>query len=157
MGNLLGYQARAAVASRLIPKITKPSGTITTDSTKICNSFLNYYSNLYKSETDPLTWEGPNPLELLTYPQVDGTLFPSLGAPITLSEVQEMIKSLQNSKSPGLDGYTVEFYKAYSTCFAPILVRVFNDAYTKGCLPPTLWEASITLLFLKGSRSASLR
>lgn len=68
MGNLLGYQARAAVASRLIPKITKPSGTITTDSTKICNSFLNYYSNLYKSETDPLTWEGPNPLELLTYP-----------------------------------------------------------------------------------------
>lgn len=44
MGNLLGYQARAAVASRLIPKITKPSGTITTDSTSLIITLT--YTNL---------------------------------------------------------------------------------------------------------------
>lgn len=69
-----------------------------------------------------------------------------MGAPITISEVEEAIKSLQSSKSPGPDGYTTEFYKAFHTKLAPILVRVFNEALMKGHLPPTLSEASIILL-----------
>lgn len=66
-----------------------------------------------------------------------------------MSEVTDAINSLQSNKSPGPDGYTTEFYKTYSATLAPILVRVFNDALLKGLLPPTMSEASITLLLKK--------
>uniref|UniRef100_A0A674MA14 Reverse transcriptase domain-containing protein n=1 Tax=Takifugu rubripes TaxID=31033 RepID=A0A674MA14_TAKRU len=73
----------------------------------------------------------------------------ALGAPITISEVKDAISSLQSNKSPGPDGFTTEFYKTYSEAIAPTLVRVFNDARAKGLLPPTMSEASITLLLKK--------
>lgn len=61
----------------------------------------------------------------------------SIGAPVTISEVEEAIKSLQSKKSSGPIGYTPEIYKAFSSVLAPYLVKVFNDAVVKGHLPPT--------------------
>lgn len=148
-GKLLAYRARAEAASRLIPRIRLDSDEVTSDPAAINNAFTDYYSDLYSSEISPLDWEGPNPLDLLTYPQIDLTVAANLGAPITLSEVKEAIKALQSNKSPGPDGYTTEFFKTYSAALAPILVRVFNDARGKGLLPPTMSEASITLLLKK--------
>lgn len=53
---------------------------------------------------------------------------------------------MQNSKTPGLDGYTSEFYKAFKCQLSPILLAVFNEALAKGCLPPTFYQASISLI-----------
>lgn len=114
--------------------------------TVINDTFVDYYSELYTSESAPDDWDGPNPLDLLTYPQTDPAVAADRGAPVTVSEVQKAISSLQSNKSPGPDGFTTEFYKTYSTTLAPILVKVFNDARIKGLLPPTMSEASITLL-----------
>lgn len=116
---------------------------------EISDIFSNYYSKLYSSELSPHDWDSPNPLDLLAFPQVDEVASGDMGAPITISEVKEAIKSLQSNKSPGPDGYTTEFYKTFSTVLAPMLVRVFNDAHLRGRLPPTLSEASITLLLKK--------
>ena len=87
------------------------------------------------------------PLDLLTYPQIDPVVANELGAPITISEVKDAISSLQSNKSP--DGFTTEFHKTYSATLAMILVKVFNDARVEGLLPPTMSEASITLLLKK--------
>lgn len=54
--------------------------------------------------------------------------------------------SLQNGKMPGYDGFTVEFFKLFSTSIAPVLQRMYNESCSEGCLPPTLSEASISLL-----------
>lgn len=51
---------------------------------------------------------------MLTYPKIDSNLADKLGAPISLAEVLEVVGQLQNGKSPGPDGFVVEFYKAYS-------------------------------------------
>ena len=50
-----------------------------------------------------------------------------LGASISLAEVQEAIGQLQNVKSPGQDGFVVEFYKAYSNLLTPTAHILTND------------------------------
>lgn len=86
---------------------------------------------------------------MLTYPRVDSNLADKLGAPISLAEVQEVVGLLQNGKSPGPDGFVVEFYKAYSNLISPHLVNVYNESFNSGRLPPTLSEANISLLLKK--------
>ncbi len=56
---------------------------------------------------------------------------------------------MQNGKSLGPDGFTVEFYKAYYNLLIPILVRMYNNSLQKGQLPATLYSASISLLLKK--------
>ena len=148
-GRLLAQQACAASASRLIPQIKLPDGSHTSDPLVINKTFSDFYTTLYTAECAPITAITPNPLDLLPYPQIDENISSELGRPISLSEVQEAIKAMQNRKSPGPDGFTVEFYKTYSMLLTPILVRMFNDSFTKGRLPATLYDASISLLLKK--------
>lgn len=61
----------------------------------------------------------------------------------------EGTKNLQSSKSPGPDGYPTEFYKKFKEELTPILMKMFNEFLEKGCLPPTLSQASISLLLKK--------
>ena len=148
-GKLLAHQARTAALSRLIPRIKLSSGTVVTDPKLVNYAFLNFYSDLYTSEYSPAIWKSHNPLEMFSYPKVDSSLSDKLGAPITAAEVQEAIGQLQNGKSPGPDGFVVEFYKAYSILISPHLVNVYNESFNSGRLPPTLSEANISLLWKK--------
>jgi len=119
------------------------------DPHKINSTFLEFYSGLYTSEFPLGSDCGEWPLDKITFPSNDRTMAGSLGEPISVSEVVEAIKLLQNGKSPGPDGFTTEFYKAFSTSLAPALQNMFNEALSKGCLPPTLSLASITLIAKK--------
>ncbi len=145
-GTLLAQQAHAASVSRLIPRIISPSGNLTADPAEINKVFLDFYINLYTSEHPPDSANIPNPLDSLNYPRIDEDMAKELGSPISPQEVQEAIGSLQNGKSPGPDGFAVEFYKAYSDLLIPILVRMYNDSFQKGQLPVTMYLASISLL-----------
>lgn len=98
-GKRLAYQTQVADASRLISKIKSTFGDFVTDPTGISDIFSNYYSQLYSSECCPEDLDKPNHLDLLTYPQVDEMISSGMGAPMTVSEVKEVIKSLQCSKS----------------------------------------------------------
>ena len=120
-----------------------------TDPKLVNDAFLNFYSDLYTSEYSPEIWKSHNPLEMFSYPKVDSSLSDKLGAPITAAEVQEAIGQLQNGKSPGPDGFVVEFYKAHSILISPHLVNVYNESFYSGRLPPTLSDANISLLLKK--------
>lgn len=50
-----------------------------------------------------------------------------LDKPITKLEIKQAINNLQNSKAPGPDGFTSEFYKAFKA-ISPLLLEVFNEA-----------------------------
>lgn len=148
-GILLAQQARAASASRVIPRIISSSGNLTTDPAEINKIFLDFYTNLYTSEYSLNLTDIPNPLNSLNYPKISNDAAGKLGSPISPQEIQEAIKSMQNGKSPGPDGFTVEFYKAYSNLLTPVLVKMYNDSFQIGKLPATLYSASISLLLKK--------
>ena len=143
-GRLLAQQARAVNASRLIPKVKSPEGNLVSDPIEINKSFFEFYNNLYTSECPIIGTINPNPLDSLTFPQIDVVNTGRMGDPISTLEIQEAIKSMQNGKSPGPDGFTVEFYKAYSFLLAPILARMYNDSLKEGRLPQTLHFVAAT-------------
>lgn len=75
----------------------------------INGAFLEYDTNFYTSSCPSVSTSIPNPLESLFYPKIVETTTNGLGDPITTLEIQNTIQSMQNKRSPGPDGFTVEF------------------------------------------------
>lgn len=149
-GRLLAHQLKARTASNQITQIMDESGSITSDPDKINSTFKLFFSQLYTSES--LT--GENQLntffENLDLPKVSPENNLKLDTALTLSEIKEAIQSMSSGKSPGPDGYPVEFFKRFSDQLAPLLLDMFNYSFNLGTLPPTLMQASISLIFKKG-------
>ena len=59
-----------------------------------------------------------------------------LDSPLTENEIRNAILGMKTGKSPGLDGFPVEYYKEYIDFLAPILLEVYEEALTLGSPPP---------------------
>lgn len=68
-----------------------------------------------------------------------------LDEPVTPEGVQGVIKLLKTNKSPGLDGFRLEFYKAIAPKLTSQLALTFNEVLTCGTFPPSWNEASIVV------------
>ena len=68
-----------------------------------------------------------------------------MNRPITPDEIETVIKKLLTHKSPGPDGFTAEFYKAFKGELTPILHRLFQKI-EDGILSNSFCEANIILI-----------
>lgn len=68
---------------------------------------------------------------------------------LEVEEILNAIMAMQNRKTPGMDGYPVEFYKKFKAQLAPLLLAVFTESLERGSLPTTFSQASISLLLKK--------
>jgi len=98
------------------PQVGDPPGPLVDETTgealltqdKISDHAVSFYQNLYStashSHRDSDTYLGDCNLK-----KIPGMLANKLDQPITLEEMDEVVKSLKKSKSPGWDGLTAEF------------------------------------------------
>ena len=107
--------------SRLIKKkreriqintIRNVRGEITTDTTEIERILRNYYKELCAKKFENLGIMDTF-LEKYNLPKLNEEEAENLNRPITAEEIEEDIKKLPTHKSPGQDGFTGEFYKAF--------------------------------------------
>jgi hypothetical protein len=56
---------------------------------------------------------------------------------LTPQETLSALKLMKYGKSPGMDGFTTEFYKFFWKDINPFLIRFFNHEYEKGHLSVT--------------------
>lgn len=145
---LLAHQLRQSTSFHQIPQI-KTAVEITLDPTKINDEFKSFYSLLYTSETNPDTQDFVNFFNMLQIPQVHSDMVEELERPITTDELLIVMASMQTGKCPGPDGYPIEFYKKFQHKLAPILIDMFNESFASSSLPPTLNQASISLILKK--------
>lgn len=138
------------MASNQISQIKDETGSLTSDPETINGIFRKFYSQLYKSECSYDEAQLSQFFEKLTMPKISYCDREMLNAPLQLSEIKEAIQLMNNGKSPGPDGYPVEFYKKFSDQLAPLLLEMFNHSYSLGSLPPTLTQAAISLIHKKG-------
>ena len=75
---------------------------------------------------------------------------------VTHDEITEAVKQTQNDKSPGTDGLTYEFYKAFWHLLGKDLVQVFNNSFGQMRLPDSQNYGLLTLLFKKGNEPCCL-
>ena len=84
-------------------------------------------------------------LEKYNLPKLNEEEAENLDRPITAGGIEAVIKKLPTHKSPGPDGFTGEFYKAFKEELTPILHRLFEKIQNDGRFPDSFYEASIIL------------
>lgn len=147
---LLALQSRQLNNSKMITHIKAPSGSMVHNLKEINNSFVHFYSTLYTSEYPNDSAILDSFFKKIDLPTINSDLYSDLGRPVTAAEVAQAIAAMQSSKAPGPDGFPIEFYKKFASLLGPLLVAVYNESFDTGTLPPTLTQASISLIPKEG-------
>ena len=92
-----------------INKTRHETGEIATNTTEIQRTVRNYYEQLYAKKLDNLS-KMDKFLETYNLPKLNQEEPESLNRLTTTSEIEAVIKILLAHKSPGLYGFTGEFY-----------------------------------------------
>ena len=83
-------------------------------------------------------------LEKYSFPKLNQEEIENLNRPITSTEIETIIRNLQN-KSPSPGGFRTEFYQKFWEELTPILLKLFQKIAEEGKLPNSFYEATITL------------
>lgn len=146
---ILARQLRKQEQDRTIHKIINNKGEILTNPKDINNQFLQFYKKLYATQNiDYDCMKGF--LDNCTFPNLEEEELAQLNSEITIEEIKKAIASTKNNKAPGPDGIPSEFYKKFSEILCPYLHKTFTQALVNKVLPPTLTEATITVIYKKG-------
>ncbi|CAM4546103.1 unnamed protein product, partial [Lepidochelys olivacea] len=134
-------------AKKHVTCLLAEDGTPLTDPEEMCGRARDFYTSLFSPDpTDPdaceVLWE-----ELPTVSVGDRD---QLGLPLTLAEFSEALRRMPTNKSPGMDGLTVEFYRAFWDILGPDLVTVWAESLQSGVLPLSCRRVVLTLLPKKG-------
>ena len=73
-------------------------------------------------------------------------------APVTETEVKQVIKGLKNKSSPGFDEIPTSLVKQCLCYFIKPMVHIYNVSLQTGIFPDTMKKAKIKPLLKKGNR-----
>ena len=131
--------------SKVIHKLVNEDGEEFTKTPDILNCQTSFYKDLYKEvnlENDvsinSILGENENKLSDKDSKELEGE--------ILYSEYGFALKNMKNNKSPGLDGFTVEFFKFFWTDIGHFILQSLNYGYRNGSLSITQKQGVITCI-----------
>ena len=113
-----------------INKIRKERGEITTDTKEIERIVRKYYEQLYGNKLDNLD-KIEKFLETYNLPKLNQEESENLNRQITPNKIEAVTKKFPTNKSPGLDGFTGEFYQTFQEELTPPFLQLFHKIQEK--------------------------
>ena len=101
-------------AKSSVRKVFDNHGVLITDPKKILQEIQNFYSNLFKR--DPLSPSEDTLNSFLNNPEMpefSDNVVQTCEGKLTVEECYKSLQLFESNKSPGNDGLTVEFYRAF--------------------------------------------
>ena len=138
-------------AKQTIKLLTKNNLDTITETQDIITETHSFYTELYtaqKTESTKLTDFLNITTPILT--QHDCNI---CEGHITENELRTALQTMENNKSPGLDGLSTNFYKHFWPILGHELTHIYNYAFDHEQLPLTQRRGVISLLFKKGDRT----
>ena len=128
---------------KTITELRMEDETVIKKETQILDAIENYFSNLYLS-TDSTTQEDYDEyIQDLSLPRLSDEERDNMEGVLTYEECKKVLETFQNDKSPGEDGFTVEFYKFFSIFLDMILLLVSTRLTRQMSLPSLKEEESL--------------
>ena len=135
--------------SKNMARLIGRDGSVITDNEGMLFEVKNFYETLYTKRSV----ENCEITDLVeNMPILDDDEANSIEGDITFEEAGLVLKNMQNLKSPGTDGFTVEFFKVFWGKIGHFVVRALNEGFEKGELTPTQKQGIITCI-PKGDKS----
>lgn len=122
----------------------------THDQKRILCEIKDYYKLLYDNKDENLNSEESKLfLNENMIPKLSSEDQQTCEGLLTMDECFKTLNTFKNNKSPGNDGLTAEFYKAWWHLFGIYLVNSLNSSYQKGELSNSQNQGIITLILKK--------
>ena len=118
----------------------------TINNKQILDQIEAYFRDLYTSVKTFSQDEFDEFTQHLQIPKLSDEDRDNLEGPLNYDECKNVLESFQDDKSPGEDGFTVEFYKFFYDLLGEHLLACLNEAYEKNELTISQRRGIITLL-----------
>ena len=141
----LNLEKRNAV-NKIISHLTSEDGFEIFDDDGIHQEVYKFYKRLYSSHDFLLRDVDLNEICHHSVRKLSDGEAAGLEGPLGYDEVYHALRSMKNNKSPGTDGFTVEFFKFFWDKLGWFLVRSLNYAYSDGQMSITQRHGIITLI-----------
>ena len=86
-------------------------GSEITEQSKILTAVKDFYSNLFENKDQ--NFEEQKFEKLLNLEKIRKISVSDLGQKITVTQLGNSLNNMKNDKSPGIDGFTAEFFKVF--------------------------------------------
>ena len=134
--------------NKLIPKLVLEDATEITDQKDIIREQERFYEKLYTSRKTQ--FRADHSTTFFSQDYIRAKLTPeekdSCEGNISAKECLDALKAMGDGKRPGMDGFTVEFYKFFWKDLSHYLVRSINFSYSISEMSVTQRSALITNL-----------
>ena len=145
---------------KTIQKLTGDDGTEIDNLPDIISEQKQYYEKLYSSKNTKIEeihknnfMQNDNPfIQKLNDGERD-----AMEQDISIAECHKALKNMNNGRSPGIDGYTTEFYKFFWSDLKYFIVRSFNYSFTNQCMSVSQRRGLITCLPKEGKDKSLLK
>lgn len=124
---LLAWKVKVRQNAAQVHAIRNKAGEKLTLTSDILQAFSDFYATLYSTFSLDLYAISKFLYEHVPHLKLLDDHAALLDEPVTPEKVQLIIKLLKNNKSPSLDGYGAEFYKAFASKLMSQLALTFNE------------------------------
>lgn len=145
---------------KIIPKLLGENGEEYLDQFEILHQQKSFYEKLYTSskpimevEHENLFCDPNNPFINKLSDEDKMLIEGELGQ----GECLAALKNMKNGKSPGLDGFTVEFYKFFWLDLSTFLINSYNHSYEQGHFSISQRQGLITCIPKEGKSKFLLK